>query len=426
MRRLATSDALFTTEDSGPGFRLHVHRTKAFKTVSAKLVLHADLDGATAARALVPRVLARGTRRLPSLRDLQIELDRLYGAGLSGDARKMGERQLVQFRADWVHDRLAGEPLLEKMGALFAEMLYEPAVDDEGMLRGSIVEQERKMMADEAAAIFDDKARYARHRLIETMCKEEPYARPSIGRLAEIQALDRAMVQRAYEDLLARAPADLFLVGDVTRAAARRFAKRLRLHDRPAPRRLRRTVRKAAGRVRTITERQEVAQAKLAMGFRTKVRLDGPGYAGHVLMNALFGGLPTSRLFKIVREKASLCYSIHSMTERAKGLLLVLAGIEAENYARARKLSLAQLEALRSGEIGKDELAMAKGTLTSSLRALRDTAGGLIDFALERAVMGIDPDLDLLLLRIERTTAADVARAARAVTLDTVFLLKGR
>jgi predicted Zn-dependent peptidase len=143
-------------------------------------------------------------------------------------------------------------------------------------------------------------------------------------------------------------------------------------------------------------------------------------------MNALFGGLPTSRLFKIVREKASLCYSIHSMTERAKGLLLVLAGIEAENYARARKLSLAQLEALRSGEIGKDELAMAKGTLTSSLRALRDTAGGLIDFALERAVMGIDPDLDLLLLRIERTTAADVARAARAVTLDTVFLLKGR
>ena len=45
------------------------------------------------------------------------------------------------------------------------------------------------MQADEAEAVFDDKGRYARHRLIEEMCKGEAFARPSHGRVAEIRAL---------------------------------------------------------------------------------------------------------------------------------------------------------------------------------------------------------------------------------------------
>jgi predicted Zn-dependent peptidase len=421
---LGSTGALFRSDDLGAGFRLHLRRTRAFKTVAARLVFHADLDERAAARALVPRVLGRGTRRLPSLRDLQVELDRRYGAILGGEAGKIGERQLVQFRAEWVHDRLAGAPQLATMGALLAEFVHEPAVDPDGGLRANEIAHERKVMADEAASIFDDKGRYARHRLLEEMCKGEAYARPSIGREAEIRALTVADVREAHRDLVARAPADLFLVGDLTWSQATRFARGLGLHRGRRPARLKRTRRREAGRVRTVRERQEVAQAKLELGFRTSVRLGGRLYAPLVLMNALFGGSPVGKLFKRVREQASLCYAIHSGIERTKGLVFVHAGIDAANYARARRLILRQLEELRQGRVSAEEVALARGMLLSGLRALRDVPGRVIDFTLERVVNGRPADLDGLLAGLERVTVDRIARAARTVRLDTVFLLR--
>jgi predicted Zn-dependent peptidase len=422
---LAKAGTLFTTTDLGGGFRLHLRRTRAFKTVTARLVFHADLDDATAARALVPRVLARGTRRLPTLRDVQVELDRLYGAALHGDAGKVGERQLIQFQAEWVADRVAGAPLFARMGELLCEVLREPAVDADGGLRAGIVEQERKIQGDEAAAVFDDKARYARHRLLEVMCRDEPYARPAIGREAEIRRVTVRQVRDAHRALLARAPADLFLVGDVTAAAARRFALGLRLHRDRRPGRLRPTRRRAApGRIRTVLERQPVGQAKLAMGFRTSVRMGGPLYPALVAMNGLFGGTPVGKLFKKVREEASLCYAVHSYTERTKGLVLVQAGIDAANYARARRLILRQLDDLRAGAVTREEASLSLGVLVSAWRGMRDSPGALIDFAVERAIHDLPADLDGFVRRLRRVTVRDVARAARTVKLDTVYLLR--
>ncbi len=416
---------LFTTSKLGSGFRLHLRRTRAFKTVTARLVFHADLDGRAAARALVPRVLARGTRRLPSLRDVQVELDRLYGAALHGEASRMGERQLVQFQAEWVRDAIAGAPLRERMGALLAEYLRDPATDADGGLRAAVIAQERKNQADEAAAVFDDKARYARHRLLEVMCKGEPFARPSIGREEEIRALRTEDVRAAYEDLLARAPADLFLVGDLSAAEAKAFAKGLGLDRRPRTRAPRPTrTGKAPTRVRTVVEKQKVGQAKLAMGFRTSVRLESPLYPALALMNALYGGTPVGKLFKKVREQASLCYSVHSATERTKGLVLVQAGIDAKNYARARGLILEQLDDLRAGRVGAEEQRLTRGVMLSSVRGMRDSPGAIIDFGLERAILGLPADLDGLLRGLRRVTIRDVARAARTVELDTVYLLR--
>ena len=419
---LPENGLLFRSEDVGGGLRLHLHRTKAFKTISARLALHANLDEQSAARALVPRMLARGTSRLPSLRDIQVELDRLYGAGLSGEARKIGERQIIQLRADWIVDRLAGERVTDAVGDLLGEYLHDPA----GALREEVFVQERKMMADEARAVYDDKARYARFRLVEEMCKGEPFARPAIGRLEEIEALSIEDVRRAHARLLEKAPADLLLVGQLTWNQAVRFAKRLRLHGDRSPWRLRRSVRSKAGKPRTVRERQDIGQAKLELGFRVPGSTNLRKHAALVLMNAIFGGSPVAKLFKNVREKESLCYSVGSAFDRTKGVLVVHAGIEEKQYARARRLILAQLDDLAKGRISAEEDQYTRGLLASGLRTIYDSPGGLIEFALERAVNGVPSDLRGFTEALATVSTTDIARAARTVELDTVFLLAGK
>jgi len=415
---LATHKPLFRTESLGPGLRLHYRRTRAFKTVSARLALLAELDDRTASRALVPRLLSRGTRRFPSLEAIQVELDRLYGATLGGEARKIGERQVIQFRSDWVHDRIAGAPLLDRMGELLAEQIHEPTE-----WTPAIFDRERHILLDESRAVYDDKARYARQRLVEEMCRREPYARPGIGREAEISAITLEGVHAAFDDLVRRAPAELFLVGDLTWRDAQRFARRLRLHDRPQPRRLGRPRGVAAGRVRTVREEQAISQAKLQLGFRTSIRLGSPRYASLVLANALFGGTPVGRLFKEVREKASLCYAISSAVERSKGLVFVQAGIDPAQYGKARRMILKQLAALQEGDVQPESMEQARAMLLSGLRSMHDSPSALMEFALERAINGIEPDVEQLRSEIASVRPASLAAAARTIELDTVYLL---
>jgi predicted Zn-dependent peptidase len=425
MRRLPKNEVLFRTAELGPGFRLHLRRTRAFKTVTACLVFHTDLDEHAAARAVIPRVLARGTRRHPSLRAIQVELDQLYGASLHGEADRAGERQLLQFRSDWVTDRLAGTSLMREMADFLAEYVGDPARDDRGRMRAEIFEQERKVLEDEAASVIDDKARYSHHRLVEEMCRNEAFARPAIGRLEEIRALEPPAVDRAYGLLLERAPVDLFLLGHVTWKDAVAFAKRLGLARRERIARLRRTVRPRVGRTRTVREKGDVRQAWLWLGFRTTVRLDGPLYPSLMLMNALFGGSPLGKLFTNVREKESLCYAVFSSLERSKGLVFVGAGIDGAAYARARRLILKQLDDLRAGRIEPGMLERARENLLGRLAAMRDSPGALIDFALERAVNGLPADLRTLETKLEGLGERDVARAAKTLALDTVYLLHG-
>lgn len=63
-----------------------------------------------------------------------------------------------------------------------------------------------------------------------------------------------------------------------------------------------------ADEVHEVTERFDVAQSKMVLGFRTGVPAGRREQTAMRLMTALYGGTPSSKLFINVREKLSLCY----------------------------------------------------------------------------------------------------------------------
>jgi len=77
------------------GVPVHLHRTTAFKTVLLQWVAECPLDDGVPARALLPDLLTRATRRLPSLSAVAARCEELYATELlSGEGR---------FR--WLHAR---------------------------------------------------------------------------------------------------------------------------------------------------------------------------------------------------------------------------------------------------------------------------------------------------------------------------------
>ena len=70
-----------------------------------------------------------------------------------------------------------------------------------------------------------------------------------------------------------------------------------------------------------------------------------------MVYNAILGGSVPSKLFQIVREKMSLCYTIRSMFIKHKSVMFITAGVEMNKKEEALNGIKAQEEELKGKEI---------------------------------------------------------------------------
>lgn len=172
-------------------------------------------------------------------------------------------------------------------------------------------------------------------------------------------------------------------------------------------------------------ETQQIAQAKLSMGFVTPITNRDPRFAAMQVCNSIFGSGMTSKLFMEVREKMSLCYAIGSGYYGSKGILTVNAGIDSSREQEALQAIHAQLRACREGQISDTELAAAKESILSGLRAVYDSPGAMENFFSTAAISGLARTPQTYADEIRSVTVADVVAAANTITYHSAFFLKG-
>ena len=406
-------------------------RTDRFKTgfLSASLLTQLTREKA-AGNAVLPYVLRRGTASAPDMRALSARLDALYGASVEPLVRKLGEIHAVGFYASFPQDRfLPGDTqVLRDVAALMGELWLSPNTRG-GLFLPDYVDSEREKLLERLEAMRNDRRSWAVRRLVENMCAMEDYAVSAMGSEDEAENIHYVRLTKDYRSLLAASPIEFFYCGD---QAGEQVAELLHNALLLLPRGevdpdLGTDVRMNAleAEPRYFTEEMDVTQGNLAMGFRLGKCMEDPDEPAVRVFNAVFGGGPTSKLFSNVRERLSLCYYANSTIDLHKGLLVVSSGIDFDKYDAAKDEILAQLEAMRRGEITPEELDAAKKYAANGMRTLADTPAALENFYLSQAVNGTDASpMDLAAL-MEEVTAEEVAEIARGVELDAVFFLKG-
>ena len=381
---------------------------------------------------LIPSVLRRGTTRYPDMDAIAARLDSLYGARLEPVSRKLGEIQAVGFWADFIDDaylpETGSEPLLEAVAELLGEVLLSPNTRG-GLLLPGYVESERKKLLEDIRARVNDKGAYSRYRLTELMCAAEDYAVDVLGNEDTAGSIGYVALTKRYKQLISTAPAEIFYCGS---ADPERVKRALRDALFLLPRGeidydLGTDIRMNSVEedVRYFTEEMDVTQGKLVIGYRLGECMEDPDPAAIRVMNAVFGGGVSSKLFRNVREAMSLCYYASSGTDILKGLLFVVSGIEPESYDLALEAIRRELDAMKSGDITEDELRTAKLSLASDMRTLSDSAGLLEGFWLSQNLQGLEYGPEELAALVEDVSLADVTAVANSLECDMVYFMRG-
>ena len=413
-----------------PGVFLTCLQTDKFKTGVLSINLLTRLSPETVTmNTLLPSVLRRGTMYHPDLDSLAAALDNLYGAHIEPVSRKKGEIHSIGFWADFIDDAyLPEDGVLEKTVDLLGEVLLSPNTRG-GLLLPQYVSIERDKLLEDIAARINNKISYSRFRLIELMCLGEAYACDLNGTKEAAEAITHVTLTRQYRKLLAESPIEIFYCGTASEeritAALQRALECLPRGEIDYDIGTDIRMNSLDEKPREFVETMDVGQSNLAIGFRLGDCMEDPDLPALRVMNTIFGGGVSSKLFMNVREKLSLCYFASSGLDTTKGIMLVLSGIDAANRERAQEEIFRQLQDVQEGRITEDELACARASLISDLHAAGDSAGALESFWLGQNLLGLDYGPDELAALIEDVTVQRVVDCAKTVVCDMIYFLTG-
>ncbi|NSL51122.1 EF-P 5-aminopentanol modification-associated protein YfmF [Calidifontibacillus erzurumensis] len=413
------------------GFTLHGIETLKYKTNTIALKLKSPLqDGTVTKRALLPYVLQSATKNFPSALKLRTRLDDLYGASLNVDVSKKGEFQIITIRMDIANEKYLNEqtPLLEQGLKLMAEILLEP-LSENGAFSKAIVDKEKRALKQRIQAIYDDKMRYANMRLIQEMCEGEPYRLNAYGNIEDLDDIDAQSLYDYYKSVLTDDEIDLYIVGDIKVSEVKTIVEKVfRMPDSRSSQIAKTKVSyipKKIVNVKEIIEEQDVKQGKLHIGCRTNVTYQDDDYFALQVYNGIFGGFSHSKLFINVREKESLAYYAASRFESHKGLLMIMSGIESQNYKKCVDIIKKQLEDMRNGNFTDKEIIQTKAVLKNQILETLDTASGLIEVLYHNVVSEVHRPLEDWITKIDEVTKDEIQAVANKVELDTIYFLKG-
>ncbi|MEH7234707.1 EF-P 5-aminopentanol modification-associated protein YfmF [Bacillus sp. JJ1562] len=415
------------TEHKINGLTLHTIKADKFKTNTIVLRLKAPLEEEyVTQRALLPYVLQSETASYPSTTSLRSYLDELYGAALYVDLAKKGENHIITFFIEIANELFLKDqtPLFDKAITMLREMVLSP-ISENGAFKSTIVEKEKRSQKLRIQAVNDDKMRYSNLRLVEEMCKDEPYHLHVNGRIEDIDLITAESLYNYYQKVIAEDEIDLYVIGNIEPEVVQETVSSAFVFTDRSKRSQTESKSKQELKVKEVIEKQDVKQGKLNIGYRTNTTYSDPDYDALQVFNGIFGGFSHSKLFINVREKESLAYYVASRVESHKGLLMVMSGIDVNNYDRAVTIIKEQMQAMIDGDFTEEVMIQTKAVIRNQLLETIDTSRGIAEVLYHNVVSPKPRKLEEWISGIEAVTKEEVVNVAKKIELDTIYFLTG-
>jgi predicted Zn-dependent peptidase len=346
---------------------------------------------------LLEHLLFKGTAKYESL-----QIDQIFdgmGAELNAGTGK---------ETTSVYARVIDEHLADAFDVM-ADMVFRPTFRD--------IESEREVILEEIAMYEDDPQEKVFDMLGETVFGDDPLGRAIIGRASVISDTPAADIAGFHR---ARYRPDNIVIAASGAVDHDALVELARVRTGPIPAN---GGAAAAGIPMTRSgaaptapaglrfERKDTEQYHVCLGGTGMSRHDDRRFALRVL-DTIFGGTSSSRLFQEIRERRGLAYSVYSFTSAYTdtGQVGLYVGTRAENLVQALSVVGSELTRFRAEPATPEELARAKENLKGRVVLALESTGARMN-RLGSEILAGSPlmPLDEVVERIDAVSVDDLA-----------------
>lgn len=277
------------------------------------------------------------------------------------------------------------------------------------------IDRERTVVQQEIRRAFDQPGAWASELLSRATFGDQPIGWPIAGTLETVEAMGREDMAAHVATYYVPSNTVLSVAGNTTHEEVVSLAEKLYgdvpAGDAPAPP----ASSYAFAEERVVVEQREIAQCNMGISLHALPRNDPDRYPLMVL-NTILGRGMSSRLFKEVRERRGLAYSVGSGVTRYSdiGVMSVSAGVTMEHLEEATRVIREQLMLLTVEAPSEEELTKARDFSIGNFRLGLESTMALAQRAGDALLMTgeIEP-VDEVVSRIAAVTPDDVQAVAK-------------
>ncbi len=253
--------------------------------------------------------------------------------------------------------------LTEHLGMAFeilADMIKNSTFTDEN------IEIERKVIMEEINMSEDDPEDLIYDILCRTMWKDEPLGFPIAGTAKTLKDIDKSRILNYYNERYIADNIVISVVGNFDEKSALEMLEE-RFGEIERRNIIRQPQKKLTHTRNAEIVKKDIEQCQLCIGFEGYSRQHRRNY-DLAVVNALFGGNMSSRLFQKVREESGLAYSVYSYTDsyQKNGSLAIYAGLNPEELKQALEIIVSEIKILKKDKLTKEEVETAKTQLKAA------------------------------------------------------------
>ena len=303
---------------------------------------------------------------------------------------------------------------LDRAMSLLSDLLLNAKMDEEEF------EKERGVILEEIAMCEDTPEDLVYDLLAEAYFGDHPLARPILGTQEQIASVSRealiAFRKKHYRpDNTVLAIAGQFDL-DAFRAMAERYLGAWQATgDTKEPE----AVSGCDGRL--LCRKKDIEQVHICLAYPGVAQDDDDLYPLTV-MNNLFGGGMSSRLFQHIREEMGAAYSVYSYPSSYAncGTMTIYAGTSPELAQPVIDALHSEIRKLLEGGITDEEFTMAKDQLkVSYVLGLESSSSRMSSIGRSKLLRGRAIDPQDVVRKIEAVTRADVERVIKRIFTQT-------
>jgi len=381
------------------GVRVVTERMPSVRSVSLGLWIGTGSRNETEEQAglshMLEHLLFKGTSKYSS-----VEIDQIFdrmGAELNAGTGK---------ETTSVYARVIDQHLDEAFDVM-ADMVFRPSLTE--------IDAEREVILEEIAMYEDDPQEKVFDVFGEAVFGSDPLGRAIIGRAEVIAGTPPQEIARFHRERYVPVNVVIAAAGSVDHDALVELAQERTAELTPAGTGLRALGPPAADTAQVKFERKDTEQYHVCIGAPGISRHDDRRFALR-LLDTVFGGTSSSRLFQEIREQRGLAYAVYSFTGayQDSGQVGLYLGTRSDNLAEALAVVAAELEHLRQEPATEAELARAKDNLKGRVvLALESTGARMNRLGSEILAGGQMLSIDETLERIEAVTHEQLVALAR-------------
>ncbi len=373
--------------------------------------------------AILPGLLERAYEDYPTMKALSRKLERMYSAQLSVGTSIIGANRCLRFTIQSIKNEycINCEDLLSASCDLLLGVLFRPCLEN-GEFINEWLEVEKFKLREEIEGEINDKRGYCIKNTRRKFFGESMNGVERFGYIEEIDDVTSKDLYECYKWMLNNAVVEIYITANNPEGVKEKLINAFS-YERFADSKVLPITAMPCTNIQSFSHKMDTTQSKVCLMYTTKRLLTEDERYHMLVASALYGGTASSRLFKNVREKQSLCYYCAAGFNGFTSSMSIDSGVEHHNTLRTIEAIQKELYDMINGDITEQEIKETKLIIQNSLKSNYDGLHGLEAWYLNEAVRGSSFTPEEVIDKVDNVTADDIRKVLSLLNLNVVYTI---